>query len=52
MDWDRKDGYKAASISLRIYDVDLEDRQSWDSLIDDLIVKCELLQKVFKEYLE
>src|SRR5574344_299156 len=52
LDWDRKDGYKAASISLRIYDVDLEDRQSWDSLIDDLIVKCELLQKVFKEYLE
>ena len=52
MDWDRKDGYKAASISLRIYDVDLEDRQSWDTLIDDLIVKCELLQKVFKEYLE
>ena len=51
LDWDRKDGYKAASISLRIYDVDLEDRQSWDSLIDDLIVKCELLQKVFKEYI-
>ena len=51
MDWDRKDGYKAASISFRIYDVDLEDRQSWDSLIDDLIVKCELLQNVFKEYI-